>query len=309
MIIKKIIIFLVFLFIISSTLITFDISNDQSLKKNSVKNQDSDYVVEPKNGNNDIYHSSYRSNAKIYSDIFLNVENETQIVEKVYGGIVPHHFLASDLIAKFFKKIESQSDMETVVLVGPNHFNVGFYGVLTSEAYWSTPFGDIEPDLGVIGALTEGGFVQIDEKPFQSEHSISTITPFIKKTFPDAKIVPIIIKNTVSYDVLEEIAKKIEEHDSDKVLMIASVDFSHFLPFEDSQIEDSRSIKEIQSFNLDRIYDLKVDSPSSIYVLLSYLKLKEAQKLIFSERSNSVLISDMSDNQETVGYFIGHFGK
>lgn len=297
------------MFIISSTLITFDISNDQSLKKNSVKNQDSDYVVEPKNGNNDIYHSSYRSNAKIYSDIFLNVENETQIVEKVYGGIVPHHFLASDLIAKFFKKIESQNDIETIILIGPNHFNMGFYGVLTSEAYWSTPFGDIEPDLEVIGTLVEGGLVQIDEKPFQSEHSISTITSFIKKTFPDAKIVPIIIKNTASYDILEEIAKKIGKHDSDRILMIASVDFSHFLPLEDSQLEDSRSIEKIRTFDLDRIYDLRVDSPVSIYTLLSYLKLKKAEKIIFSERSNSALISDISNDQGTVGYFIGHFGK
>ena len=191
MAINKIITFFIFSFVIFLSLILYSINNEQLFKKNSVENQN--YVVRSENGENDIYHSSYRSNAKIYSDIFLNVENETQIVEKVYGGIVPHHFLASDLIAKFFKKIESQNDIETIILIGPNHFNVGFYGILASKAHWNTPFGDIGPDLEVIGILAEGGLVQIDEKPFQSEHSISTITPFIKKTFPDAKIVPIII--------------------------------------------------------------------------------------------------------------------
>lgn len=267
-------------------------------------------IKEESSSRKEIYHSSYRSNIDLYYDILRNVDNEKPIEEKIYGGIVPHHFLASELIAKFFKKLEAQKEIETVIIVGPNHFNAGFSGILSSYAFWTTPFGDIEPDIGLIELLEEKKLIEIDEKPFESEHSISTLMPFIKNTFPEAKIVPIIVKDSANQELLKSVALTIKEVKKNNALMVASVDFSHYLPLNESRSQDDMSIKSIESFDLDGIYGLKIDSPPSIYMLLSFLEARNAKNLLFSERSNSALINKRgTDQEDTVGYFVGLFGK
>jgi len=261
-----------------------------------------------KGGEAEIYHFSYRSNPRLYEMAYAGLENEDLIGEKVYGGITPHHFLASGLIAKFFKKLESQENIETVILVGPNHFGAGFGEALVSLAFWDTPFGDLEPDTELIDVLLDDGLVEVDEEPFEGEHSISTSVPFIKKTFPSAKIVPVVLKEGADYETCRKIAEKLYAESDGKILVIASVDFSHNFSLEDAQKKDEESILAIENFDFDNLSDVEIDSSASIYMLLYFLQLNGADNLIFSERSNSALLGDSFHDDETVGYFIGHFG-
>lgn len=256
-----------------------------------------------------VYHLSYRSNPKLYEMAYTGLEEESILKEKIYGGIVTHHFFASGLIAKFFKKLEKQEEIKTVVIVGPNHFEAGFGEALVSRAVWSTPFGDLEPNKEMIDNIASSGIAAIDENPFEMEHSISTLVPFVKKTFPEARIVPIILKEKTSINTCQRIARILYDNNANgDVLVIASVDFSHNLPLEETETEDARSSLAIAGFDFDTIYDLEADSPASIYALLYFLKLLGADNLVFSEQSNSFRIFNSSSNEGITGYFIGHFG-
>jgi AmmeMemoRadiSam system protein B len=257
-----------------------------------------------------IYHASYRSDPELYAGIYAGVQGEEMFEEKVYGGIAPHHFLAARLIAKFYKKLEAQKGVETVILVGPNHFQVGFGGALSSKAYWDTPFGEVAPDAEFIDELVREDLIRVEEKPFAGEHSVSVHMPFLRKTFPGAKVVPLILKEDIGYDTLDRIAEKVHERYGEKALIIASVDFSHGLSLEKAQMQDAESVRTITSFGLEEVPRLGVDSPASLYLLLRYLEDCGTRKLLFSERSNSALL-DISggSGEDTVGHFIGHFGR
>lgn len=256
------------------------------------------------------YHSSYRSDPELYSRIYSAVQDDKALAGAAYGGIVPHHFLAASLIAKFYKKMEAQEEIQTVILVGPNHFKVGFGEALVSEAYWQTPFGDVDPDTEMINDLVQAGLVKVDENPFIIEHSISTHMPFIRHTFPEAKVVPLILKEDIGYDRLDRIAGEIYEKSGGKVLMISSVDFSHYQSRNGAEVQDAESVAAITSFRMEDISQIDVDSPASIYLLLRFLQRSGAQKSLFAERSNSAILSDQEGaDSDTVGYFIGHFGK
>ncbi|MDD3190821.1 MAG: AmmeMemoRadiSam system protein B [Candidatus Pacebacteria bacterium] len=277
-------------------------------RKDTGKGEDAQVAYLIKGNEAVIHHLSYRSNPRLYEMAYAGLEDEDPIGEKIYGGITPHHFLASGLIAKFFKKLESQKNIETVVIVGPNHFGMGFGEALTSRAFWDTPFGDLEPDTELINSLIGDSLVEVNERPFEEEHSISTSMPFIRKTFPSAKIVPIILKEDTNYDTCKKIAEKIYMESDGRTLVIASVDFSHNFPLVEAQERDKESIAVIENFDFDNLSTLEIDSPASIYLLLYFLKLNGVDELVFSERSNSALIGDSSRDDETVGYFIGHFG-
>src|SRR3989339_1720794 len=45
--------------------------------------------------------------------------------EKIVAGIVPHHFLASDMTVGFFERISRSVKPKTIILIGPNHFKQG----------------------------------------------------------------------------------------------------------------------------------------------------------------------------------------
>ena len=161
----------------------------------------------------------------------------------------------------------------------------------------------------MIGNIASSGIAAIDENPFETEHSISALVPFVKKTFPEARVVPIILKEKTSIDTCQRIARILYDNNADRdVLVIASVDFSHDLPLEETETEDARSALAIAGFDFDMIYDLEADSPASIYTLLYSLRLLGAENLVFSEQSNSFRIVNSSSNESITGYFIGHFG-
>jgi AmmeMemoRadiSam system protein B len=112
--------------------------------------------------------------------------------KKVLGGIIPHHLLAAPLIAAFFDGIENQK-VDTVILLGPDHFNRGLHNISVSNAKWNTFYGYLLPDLAKIYDLEQDGAIFVDEEVFENEHSIFGITPFIKRAFPKARFVPIVL--------------------------------------------------------------------------------------------------------------------
>jgi len=143
----------------------------------------------------------------------------------------------------------------------------------------------------LIGNLVQSGYI-IEENPFIAEHSISGLVGFIKKSFPKAKIVPIILKNKTTEKEVKDLSNLINQNvNKEKTLVLASVDFSHFQPAIVADFHDKKSNSVIQSFDFSRVYDLEIDSPASIYTLLEYLRLNkiQASELIFSTNSNRLV--------------------
>ena len=89
---------------------------------------------------------------KKHSGSFLGAANKPTY--HISGGIIPHHFLASELIADFFNQLSGQHP-QTIILVGPNHYERGEFKVLTSLKGWDTPYGLLEPNKEFLEYLVE----------------------------------------------------------------------------------------------------------------------------------------------------------
>src|SRR3990167_1422425 len=188
----------------------------------------------------------------------------------IVGGVVPHHLLASFIIADFFQRLEGQKP-ETIILIGPNHFERGDFNVLSSLYEWLTPFGRVEPNTEIIEDLVKSNLVKIDEDALSKEHAIGAEVAFIKFYLPDVKIVPIIFSAKMNEVQAEIIAKKLSTYISKETVLVASLDFSHYLRSEEARKKDEITLQAMRDFNYPKIFTLNndyLDSRSTLSVLL-----------------------------------------
>lgn len=256
--------------------------------------------------------SSSKKHYALYhkKEFYSGLENPIEVnveKEKVFGGIVSHHFFMEKDIAQFFLSLKNQNP-ETIVIIGPNHFNIGTGDVLVSEYPYETPWGILMPDIPVIGKLQAKKLVKTDEYPFEKEHSISALVGFIKNVFPEVKIVPIIFKRGFSDRKVSELASELDRILPENSLVIASVDFSHHQNRIAAAFHDEKSIATIGSFDFDSIKRLEVDSPPSIEVLLRYLDARGARAMDYTSKNAAEVGRNLS-LEDVTSYLFAQFKK
>src|SRR4051812_19604894 len=75
----------------------------------------------------------------------------TSPLPTIAGIVVPHHDLVKAQRAALFANVVAQgASPKTVILVSPNHYNVGKAVAQTTERSWQAAEGDIAPNLEVI---------------------------------------------------------------------------------------------------------------------------------------------------------------
>lgn len=229
-----------------------------------------------------------------------------QADHKIAGGIVPHHLLASDLIADFFQKLNLQKP-HVVILLGPNHPEAGNFIALTSEQAWQTPSGLVEPELGVIRALEEKKLVKIDEPVLGQEHSVADLMPFLKYYLPDATVVPIILSHSMSAQEADRLAEALTAVRNDGTVMVSSVDFSHYLSAPQAARNDELTwdlIKKLDWQNILRLGNDYLDSPPSIAALLMAMQKIQVSNVKLLRHANSTdFLANQEEGRGTTSYF------
>lgn len=189
------------------------------------------------------------------------------------GVILPHHMVPVFELARFYKGLSGVVDPATVFVVGPNHYEDGEANVQTCRrCVFGTIDGDVLVDDGMVERLVDDGVAEFNDEAFVREHSIYTHAPFVREFFPGARVVPVILKWETSLEEAGVLADWLHANLPEDALVIASVDFSHYMPVEVADFHDQVSHRAINNFEFDNIYDLEIDSPASISTLLGLME-------------------------------------
>lgn len=251
---------------------------------------------------------SFFSGKDTYEKFYQRAGSVHSIPQKVAGAIVPHHLLVGSAFARFFAAMRSQQP-STVVIIGPNHFEVGKGSIVTADGRYDTPYGQAHIDEELSQSLLQSPLLALDRAPFVREHSISAEVAFIKKTWPHATIVPIILKSDVTQEQATELGKLLATKLTNDALVLASVDFSHYLPELAADFHDQTSEAAITTFDLGRVMKLEIDSPASIVSLLTYLRERGAEKIVYREHTNSASFTGHPEFPETTSHFFLAFAS
>lgn len=221
----------------------------------------------------------------------------------VYEIILPHHLLVSKYIASLIK-MASGREIERVVIIGPNHENVGRNIFNTTDASWETPLGIVEADRELVQNLKSKFNLYSSIEIFKKEHSIGAVVPFVKAYLPKAKIIPIVFTSNAGIGDVNKISDWLNKNLDDKSLVIISTDFSHYLTKEEADKNDLITKKLIEKKDLEKIIWLNndyVDSPASLAIALKYADLAGLNYQIIYN-SNSFNESIIKTTQ-TTSYF------
>ncbi|PJA92624.1 MAG: AmmeMemoRadiSam system protein B, partial [Candidatus Komeilibacteria bacterium CG_4_9_14_3_um_filter_37_5] len=157
-------------------------------------------------------------------------------IAKIGGGILPHHLLVKEQIASYLLGLADQK-YDTVVIIGPNHQNIGHGDIIYSDANWQTPTGSMDVDLNSANLINSTA--KLNNKIIQQESSITVLLPYIHYALPKVKILPLIIKESAKTDELAKIAQLLSQYcQEQKILVLASIDFSHYLPVDVADFHD-----------------------------------------------------------------------
>lgn len=225
----------------------------------------------------------------------------------VYGGVVSHHIPTTiPRLVEFYSKLKDAGRVKNFIIIGPDHTDAGNTPATVSAIGFATKFGSLEPIPAFAHSLEKLSFVSIDEKPFDPEHAIGSQTLLISKFFPEARVTPLILRSDITLAQAEALGEAIAPYLSDETVLIASVDFSHYLPTSQALVQDELSGQIIKNLDERSVRTIGADSDRSISVFVRAMKLKNARDTEDFEVLNT---NDFMQNDDyTTGYVFGYWG-
>lgn len=229
----------------------------------------------------------------------------------IAGGVAPHHLLARDMIADFFSAL-SKRKPDNIIILAPNHKRIGEKKVITSLYDWETYFGILETNDELAGEFVKSGMAASKPTVLEEDHSISSLIPYIKYYMPDSKVVPLLLHGNLGLNDSVRLGNYIGKIAKDNnCVVIASVDFSHYLSVEKADAMDSITLDAIKRRDIRAISKMtndNLDSPPSIITLLTAMDFMGAGDMLLIENSNSAKITGQSPDY-TTSYFTMLFSQ
>lgn len=169
--------------------------------------------------------------------------------------VVPHagYVYSGPIAALAYSAVAADAPAAAILVLGVDHSGLGPAAALSNRP-WLTPLGTVPGDPQLVERLTRGPVV-VDESAHRKEHSIEVQLPFLQYTEPKPVVVPLQIR-TESFEGLEEIAKVVRDAVKDRdVLLVASTDFSHYVPAATAKRLDALAIDRIVARDARGLYD------------------------------------------------------
>jgi AmmeMemoRadiSam system protein B len=255
--------------------------------------------------NNLCCHYSYFSQAEFFDQAYADAKKSAKQPSGIKAILVNHHLLASSYIAEAFNAVATNAPI-TVLLISPNHFDAGKGNIIASAESWQTPYGILQPDEAAIKKLSGDNLITIEEPPFEQEHGISGIVPFIKKSLPNAKVIPVIFRNRMTLAQSLKAAGEFQKNLPQNTLIVGSFDFSHYLTSRVADFHDIKNLADVENLNVPDTFKLDIDSRPGLAFFLQMLKNSGDQKFTLLEHSNSAKLVH-EDILETTSYITGYF--
>ncbi len=223
------------------------------------------------------------------------------------AGIVNHHALASDLLAGFFRTLNRcRPDIERFVILSPDHNLAASTAAATHRLPYRTVGRDLVMDAEGVSRLLELPFVREQSALFEREHGIGAIVPFLADAYPDAKLVPVVIRSSVIETERRAIASWLaSELAAGRTFVIVSADMSHYLDERSAMSNDRRTKAALETRDalfFARANDDLTDNGKSIAIVME--ALEEAKWTLLGESiSNAYSGSPLFTTTYLVGFW------
>jgi AmmeMemoRadiSam system protein B len=236
-------------------------------------------------------------------DMIPDVSDKTDAMGAVspHAGYMYSGSTAGEVYARLIPK-------DTYIIISPNHTGYGSRFSASSEP-WSTPLGTVDIDRELLSAIMdETGLLKEDPAAHAFEHSVEVQIPFIQKTAPGAKIIPM----TLSFGNIDEYrelagavvsgAKKLGR----KVMVIASSDMTHYESRVSAAEKDRKAIQKVLDLDPEGLLEVVEKNdismcgyiPTAIMLMCANkMGAKKAELIKYTDSGEAT-----GDTEQVVGY-------
>ncbi len=236
----------------------------------------------------------------------------------IRGAILPHHNLVGEYIDEFYSDMaEERGDtVDTIILISTNHFDTGYHVFQGTDQV-----SNIKLDTETIEEFSANNLLAIERSGLELEHGITVHTERIPDYFPKAEVIPIMVKWKAPQNTLDDLFEALQQEiDMDRALVIASIDFSHYVTEETAVANDERTIEWLEEWGsntdleitLQTTLDLEkstsmdteiataMDSPETLYIFTKLMG--DPAELEIWERTSSHSIYGGNDAMENTSH-------
>ncbi len=183
---------------------------------------------------------------------------------RVQAIVVPHagFVYSGPIAAHAFARVAAERPPESVLVLGVDHHGRS-RGASLSARPWRTPLGPTAVDLDLVRALDHLP-LEVDEAAHAQEHSIEVELPFLEYVLPKPRFVPLEVRFG-PFAFLEDVARVVRTAvEGRDVLLVASTDFSHYVPPASAEKLDRLAIEAILARDARRLYDTVLEHELSM---------------------------------------------
>lgn len=195
----------------------------------------------------------------------------------VRAAVVPHagYPYSGPIAARVYARIAVERPPATTLILGVDHHGSGAPAALSDRA-WRTPLGPTEVDHDLVRRLADQPPITIDESAHAAEHSIEVQLPFLEYVLPRPRFVPLMVRFD-TFEFLARVGRAVAAAIRDEdVLLLASTDFSHYVPAEVADRLDHKAIDRILAKDGRGLYETVVRNDISMCGIAPTTALLEA---------------------------------
>ena len=169
--------------------------------------------------------------------------------------IVPHagYPYSGPIAAHAFRLLSGERPPAHVLILGVDHQGAA-EGAALSSRDWETPLGPVPVDSALVKDVHRPP-IAVDDAAHAGEHSIEVELPFLQYVLPKPSFAGLMVRfGPLAY--LKEVARVVRTAVRDRdVLLVASTDFSHYIPAAEAKRLDHRAIARILERSADGLYE------------------------------------------------------
>lgn len=217
--------------------------------------------------------------------------------------VIPHHDLVKPQREAFLHEVKAMGMRpKTVILVSPNHYESGQANLQTTGKVWQASQGSILPNLHVIDAMKKDGGASEETASFQNKHGIKLVLDDVRDTFPNATIVPLIIKRATSRGEIERLEHVLKQT-CNACVLVASVDFSHYQPALLAKLHDDATERSLDNLDVPGLLKTEVDSPAALALMATWARDAGTRRFVLKNHTDSGELSSNPDEESTSHFF------
>lgn len=185
-------------------------------------------------------------------DSFFQRCGQSRIEEPIRAILVPHAgwVYSGQCAAEAYNQLKNRN-IETVVMIGPQHHVMARSIQVFPEGVWESPLGNLHVNSEITTRFLDyNSMFQVDISAHQAEHSLEVQIAPLASVLPGVKIVPLLMppyRGSYAHILSKALAKIVGKNP--KIAVLVSTDLYHGESYNDCKESDAATISYVSALD------------------------------------------------------------